>query len=669
MKALITLLTFVFSTCLFAQDFEREYPNIEVRAIASINIHESGVGYAPQECGSLLKTVDGGETWTQIFPEVSDAAYQGFVVFLDDNDPEKLVYFSQYDIIKTDDGFATSKSIKPNPISGLIQDFIVLENGNFGLLTNTFYYSSDQGETWMETETTELNGLAMLELDGALYIAYRAIIRSIDNGITFDTVFENSDIKRKFVVLNGKPIVSSSDKLYTSNDNGLSWEQIPAVEYYGYANNLTTYNGRLIANSSNRINYSDDDGLTWTSIVMPDGIYRTNGMFVNETGRIFIGGEASQLFATDDPNIPLQIIFGDAEELSYVTGYDSKLVATGNNGVLMRSDDNGNTWTKNIITDRNLDVSAFIGSRLFVLNDNNELLLVADDNSITTVLSPNNYFTSFEASSGGQIAYLGGQNTILRTDDGGDTWMDIYTHASEISRMHLFETGLVTFLDSYGTIYGSQDNGDSWQIIVDSPDSNSQYLDYVLFDDMSFILMTGSQLYSTEDGGSNWTSTFRPYNGQRLYRMDNESALCLGVNGADGWLYKTDDKGIAFPQIANTCSTTSRGAYFNKTTQTFWTVGAGLGIQKVDLMINATRPTPQNISAMRVYPNPGSEIIYFDRETSGTSTVSVFNILGARVQSIKGNQQSMDISNLIPGQYQVVITDGNAIQISRFVKL
>ncbi len=669
MKTFFAFLSLVLSTTLIAQEFDRTYPTIELGAISSINIHASGVGYAAQECGTLLKTLDSGITWTQIFPDVSDAAYQGFVTFIDDNDPNKVVYHSQYSLMLSDDGFATSQNIKPNPISGLIQEFIVLANGNFGLLAGTFFYSDDEGATWMETETLDVDGVDMMELNGALYIAYRAILRSVDNGITFDTVFYNTDTKRKFVSLDGKPIVSSSDRLYTSNDGGLNWVEIPAVEYYGYADNLNAYNGRLIANTSNRINYSDDGGITWTSVIMPVGIYRTSSMFVNNMGKIYIGGEASQLYVTEDPNTPLEILFGNTEELNGVTGHNAKLVATGNGGVLMRSEDNGITWTKNVITDRNLDLCAYIGNRLFVLNDNNELLLVADDNSTSVVLSQTNYFHSFEASSGGQIAYLGESNAIQRSEDGGDHWMDIYTHPSEISRLHLFDSGLITFLDSYGTIYGSQDNGSSWQIIVASPDSNAQYLDYVLFDDMNFMILSFSQLYTTSDGGANWDATFRPYNGQRLYRMDNTSALCLGVNGADGWLYKTDDKGISIPQIAKTCSTTSREAYYNKNTQTFWTVGAGLGIQKNELMINATHPTPKNIATTQVYPNPGHDILYFKNDINNSSVISVYNMMGSQVLSFSGNNQFIDISKLVPGQYQVVIQEGSEVMVSRFVKL
>lgn len=669
MKSLLTLAIFSITSYLVAQNFERAYPDLEIGAIASINIHPSGVGYAPQECGIMLKTVDGGLTWSQLFPDVSDASYLGFVVFTDENDPDKVVYHSQYSLIKSDDGFLTSQDIKPNPISGLIQDFTVLENGNYALLAGTFFYSDDEGETWTETESPDVDGIAMLEFNGAIYLAYRAILRSTDNGVTFDTVFYNTDIKRQFVVLNGKPIVSSSNNLYTSNDNGLAWEQIPAVDYYGYADNLHAFDGRLIANSSNRINFSDDEGITWNSVIMPTGIYRTSSMFINDTGLIYIGGEASQLYTTNDPNTPIEILFGNKEELNYITGTGSKLVATGNGGILMRSEDGGNAWTKNVITDRNLDISSFIGNRLFVLNDNNELLLVEDDNSVSVVFSETDYFHSFESSSGGQVAFLGGSKGVVRTEDGGDQWTEVYSHSSDIARLHLAESGEVSFLDEYGTIYNSDDNGNSWQIKIESPDSNAQYLDYVIFDDLNAIVLSGSQLYMTNDGGTDWFSTSRPYNGQRLFVINNQSALCLGVNGADGWLYQTDDKGISFPSIASTCSTTSRGGYYDKNTETFWSAGSGLSIQKNELMINGTHGANEIISSIQVYPNPTSNMITFNAEISPSAKISVYNMIGALVTSFDGKTKQMNVSNLTPGQYQIIIQDGMDLKTSRFIKL
>lgn len=669
MKNAVTLLALALSSVLAAQDFERQYPNIEPVAVSSINIHESGVGYAAEECGALLKTTDGGLTWTQLFPDVSDASYTGHVVFTDDLDPGKVVYYNQYSIIKSADGFATSQNIKPNPISGLINDFIIMGNGDFGLMAGTFFHSADEGQTWTETETAELNGLDLFELDGYLFTAFRAVMRSADFGVTFDTVFNSSDVKRKFVNLNGKPVLSSSDNLYTSLDSGLTWEQIPATDYYGYADNLTVHEGRLITNSSNRINYSDDDGITWKSVVMPVGIYRTNSLFVNDDGRIFIGGEASQIYFTDDPESPLQVLFGEKEELNSIFSQGPKVVVAGSNGVLLRSEDGGDTWTKSIITDHNLDLPGFIGDRLFVVDNNEALLLVNADNSYTPVFVNSANYHTFEIAGDATTAYIGAGEKVYRTDDAGDSWAEIYVHPGSISRIQLVENDHLALLDYNGKLYMSDNNGDSWQLKSGSPDSTRSYLDFAIFDDMNFIVMSSSLLYKTTDGGASWTSTGRPYNGYRLYSMENESVLCLGTNAADGWLYKSDDQGSTFPQITKTCSTISRNGYYDRTTQTFWTAGSGLGIQKVQLVVSATKPSATSITSIQVFPNPAADMLHLQDNLSPAASVSIYNIMGTCVKRLTGGIQSVDISALVPGQYQLLVEQGNELMLSRFIKL
>ncbi len=670
MKILSVLFLLTSSICLHAQSFERVYPDMEIGSVTSINIHSSGVGYAPQECGVLLKTEDGGETWYQIFPEVSEDAYQGFVVFLDENDPDKLVYYSQYSLVKTDDGFATSENIKPNPISSTIKAFKVMENGDYGLLAHTFLYSSDGGSTWTESESAEVDGIDMNEVNGALYVCYRAILRSTDGGVTFDTVFHNSDTKRKIVDYNGKPIVSSSDHLYTSDDGGMTWEEIPAVDYYGYASNLTVHNNRLISNTSNRINYSDDGGVIWTSVIMPPGVYRTASIFVNDTGRIFIGGEATQIYATDDPQVPLEIIFGNMIELNSITGSGNRLVATGLDGMLMRSEDGGQNWSEHIVTDRNLDLAAFIGDNLFVFNDNDELVFIDDDNSITPVMSlGGDYYTSMEVREDALTAFIGTRQSVIRTDDGGEKWSTVYTHPIELVKLHLAGNGEVMVLDDRGDIYASADDGNTFELAIASPDTNTNYLDFTHFDEMNAMVLSVSRIYVTPDAGDTWEDFFRPYNGQGLYRLNNTSALCLGVNSSAGWLYQTNDRGLNFPEIATTCSTTSRGAYYNEDAQTFWVVGPGLGIQNIDLILSSTTQSGPVVRSTHVYPNPASEVVYLETETSESSQIAVYNVLGSLVMTSSGIQSSLDISGLPSGQYQLVIRNKHEIVVGRFVKL
>lgn len=668
LKFYFTFFTVAIASFVGAQEFERQYPDIALNTVASINIHPSGIGFAPQECGAVLKTLDGGQTWSQLFPDIHDESYEGFVDFVDDLDPNKVVYHNPYTLVKSDDGMATVQSIKMNPISGLINDFMVLENGDYAVLAGSFYYSSDEGQSWTETQTPEVDGLTMIELDGAIYVAYQAIMRSIDGGVTFDTVFYDDVIKRKFVNLDGKLILATLNDLLKSEDGGTTWEPIPAVDYYGYGDHLIAHKGRLITNSSNRINYSDDGGLTWVSVVMPVGVYRTGGIFLDETDQIFIGGEASQMYLTSDPQAPLQVIFGENEELYHVTSKGPAIVAVGGNGVLMRSVDNGNSWTKSSLMSFNMDLPGFIGNKLFVSKDNQELLLVREDNTFESVLSVSGYMLSFVSAPDGVTAFIATNESVFRTDDAGDSWASIYTPSNEIVMLHMLDNGNVAMLDNTGALYASTNNGETWDLATDSPDAGSNYLDFAMTSEMNFMVLSSSFLYTTKDGGATWSSAYRPYNGLRLYTLSENAVLCLGVNGADGWVYRSDDQGVTFPQIAHTCSTISRGGFYDAETHTFWTVGSGLGIQKMQLTVSGLIGSGAEILPFQVSPNPAVDRIWFPFVLSEQARVTVFDVMGSRLKGADQNLQSMDVSSFLPGQYQLLIEDGDQRMLSRFVK-
>jgi len=82
----------------------------------------------------------------------------------------------------------------------------------------------------------------------------------------------------------------------------------------------------------------------------------------------------------------------------------------------------------------------------------------------------------------------------------------------------------------------------------------------------------------------------------------------------------------------------------------------------------ATAPPPvvtnvKNVtaaSAFSLYPNPSHDRVTLQRNTSAAANLIIYDITGKIVsqQSISGNDQDIDIQNLVPGRYIIsVVTD------------
>lgn len=86
-------------------------------------------------------------------------------------------------------------------------------------------------------------------------------------------------------------------------------------------------------------------------------------------------------------------------------------------------------------------------------------------------------------------------------------------------------------------------------------------------------------------------------------------------------------------------------------------------LAKTDYILVRDNTGIESINASQiftVYPNPASDIIYFDEATLGTEiqTITIFNTSGAIVKTIKGHTTDhINIANLATGTYTIVLND------------
>ncbi len=242
---------------------------------------------------------------------------------------------------------------------------------------------------------------------------------------------------------------------------------------------------------------------------------------------------------TDESNKPAEILPLAAKSLLLdVAVAGSRLVAVGDRGHVLLSDDNGGTWR--------------------------QAKQVPTRTMLTAV-----YFT--DAQNGWAVGH---DETILNSTDGGETWTR--SHFAPEAQQPLLD---VWFADAsrgiaigaYGTYFTTTDGGKTWTntkfavtapaapaVSSNKPAAEDEFEDELPPDyHLNRIVAAGSRLYigaeagnlyTSADGGATWTQMVSPYDGSfyGLLPLDGDVLLAFGLRGN---LWRSADAGATWTRI------------------------------------------------------------------------------------------------------------------------
>ncbi|WP_291085088.1 T9SS type A sorting domain-containing protein, partial [Flavobacterium sp. BFFFF1] len=70
-----------------------------------------------------------------------------------------------------------------------------------------------------------------------------------------------------------------------------------------------------------------------------------------------------------------------------------------------------------------------------------------------------------------------------------------------------------------------------------------------------------------------------------------------------------------------------------------------------------------------IYPNPATDVLHVkSKENTSITSLSVYNTLGQLIITVTNPQQTIDVSELLSGNYFIKITSNKGIANARFVK-
>jgi photosystem II stability/assembly factor-like uncharacterized protein len=143
---------------------------------------------------------------------------------------------------------------------------------------------------------------------------------------------------------------------------------------------------------------------------------------------------------------------------------------------------------------------------------------------------------------------VGNTGTIIKTSDGGLTWILMESHRPE----HIYKIDVVSnsvaYAIGYYFIIKTTDSGENWFTITD-PTSN--YLNDIFFinETKGFIVGSVGVMYCTEDGGNNWISRNSGTTSQlsAIHFFNENIGMTLGYTyDYSDYIIRTTDGGLTW---------------------------------------------------------------------------------------------------------------------------
>jgi photosystem II stability/assembly factor-like uncharacterized protein len=736
------------------------------------------VGVGP--IGVVYKTTNGGQTWGAQASNVSGVLYSvhfvdantGWAVgggWSDGTNPPS--YIST--IVKTIDGGATW-SYQMNQIFQTSNQprsvFFIDANSGWAVGDNgTILKTTDGGQNWISKTsgtTSDLNSVQFVNSQiGWAVVAENLgdVIKTTDGGeswFTQDIAVQGFFHSLDFIDAQTGWVVgeqSSDGVVFRTSDGGATWSKYAQPNIYlgsvCFVDGVTGW----VTGTSSMVMKTQDGGVSWAnqSWMTRNRLWATYFLDAN-TG--WTGGAGGQLLKTTDAGANWQLIPGpNTNIINAIYFADSKNGwACQTRGKILRTTDSGESWAQvNTSTNRDFYGMCFIdGKTGWAVGGGNAiegLVFKTNDGGVSWALQSNPVSEALmdvffvDADTGWAVGMSG---IILKTTNGGATWAAQNSGGTSWLVDVYFQNAQSGFAVGDGAILRTTDGGENWRsTFADGVVEEVLFVDQlhgwavgtaagvakgIGGNDPGIHLLTSgrSKIWQTADGGDNWTeqtlstggwllgayftdlnSGFAVGSGGTIYRYSNDLALpdapneltaqaiseteitltwCDNSSNEDGfYIYRSDGVSGAYQFLTTISSNITSYTDASLTNQkSYWyRVCAFNSVGRSSLSLDATSTAgvvaveaepelPTVFALNQNYPNPfnPTTTIEFSLPHSCEVSLKIYNLRGEEVATLvseampAGNHKRVWSANeLSSGVYFYRLQAGTFVQTRKFL--
>ncbi len=600
MKKFFTILFFVamvVSAQSWKQATEATYGPLNKLFFVNANL-----GWAVGSKATVIKTTDGGETWTTPASEmpVTNSLYS--VYFINEN--VGFAGGSQDVILKTLDGGASWGKLKFEGTGGYVRAIYFSDENTGWVLSSTsssaiVAKTTNGGASWTTVLThnggdiedmafySEGKGICAGGGGGVLSIYYTTDGDNWNKGTLsgLPPVYTRTDLRGIYMTSEtvghivgwGSAAAGLQPSIHAkTTDGGATWTyETQAEENRTYVNLWSVTfkdenNGIAVGGGSYEGSLAvrtTDGGVNWNIIDPPFGFTLKSIFSIGD--KVWICGSGGGLAYSTDFGDSWKLVTPMPSTSFYTIDYAGNTIfAAGFNGLVAKSTDNGATWTSSYASvDKHCPTIQglfFLNSQVGYAARNNRMVTkttnggktwtkIFPDTSWTSAVNYGTYFVNENV--GFVVGKLGtGTSAFYKTTDGGNTWTKkVGTFADHLKTVYFFDenNGIVggrNMVLAYTT-----DGGETWTnpTVNNLPSAYSDAdVQQIKFLNNQFGLAAAEALLKTTDGGKTWdyvSISIQEKNIKSVVIVDENKWYVVGSL----FVFKTEDGGQTWTDVTS----------------------------------------------------------------------------------------------------------------------
>ena len=575
-------------------------PQVPAGAKFAVSPHDSSRVFRMAQ-SKIHRSLDGGDTWSTIELPTT-AVFGDFIVDIAFDQSDALTAYAAVQNVgihvTVDGGDSWSVSpTQPVPTPELVS--LVSDPHHPGVLyagvrNAGIFKSTNSGASWTAVNTGHpLTWVDLIVFDpatpdvvfagsGSAYVIYRSVNGGASwnavttglppNGLTPSAIEPGDEPGEFYATFDGDSALGPGARIFRSIDGGVTWAGLtPPVAARGPQTTAVfvdpAVSDRLVMGTRIGNFSSTDDGATWVwSNVGFNQAVVTGFAFGKEAGEIFVSSRLAGVLRTDDAGASWNHLNAGIEKADFVgiavSPHDhQQVIATNFYGPFV-SNDGGSSWDSTDYPNMVFNAIAFdpmSASTAYAIADGGSTLLRTMDGGVTWMDFPtgvgavsSDVATKLVTSAiTPGLLYFNHFHGIFKSSDGGETWAPANGNLpAATTRTVALGPDDVVYASFGGTVLGaykSTDGAATWEQVWLGTPLDGGSLRALAFDprDPQRMLATiGIYVYGSIDGGSNWIPLHDGVDTKLQYPnslafdpwVEGRYFLASGTSGTDGVL-------------------------------------------------------------------------------------------------------------------------------------